>query len=247
MVPSDDAQAAPRARFESYDPTMTDQAGVTGRGHRHASPGQAVGLFVLITVGLSAIFWALINATQTPNPYYIWLLMWMPGCSALLTCRILRRPLSTLGCTWNWRYVLIGYLIPITYCLAASLSIRILGFGGFPNTDSVHQAAESLGLSGAPDWVVIAMFVVVQGTAGMVAGVGAAAGEEIGWRGFLVPELAKALPFTGVALVSGFIWAAWHYPITSVVYRDVGLPTCSGCCRSPSARSPSVSRWPGCD
>lgn len=68
------------------------------------------------------------------------------------------------------------------------------------------------------------MFVVVQGTAGMVAGVGAAAGEEIGWRGFLVPELAKVLPFTGVALLSGMIWASWHYPITSVVYRDVGLP-----------------------
>ena len=32
------------------------------------------------------------------------------------------------------------------------------------------------------------------------------------------------LPFTGVALVSGLIWAAWHYPITAVVYRDAGLP-----------------------
>jgi membrane protease YdiL (CAAX protease family) len=89
-----------------------------------------------------------------------------------------------LGWTWNWRYVLIGYLIPIAYCLAASLGIWIFGFGGFPNVDSVHQAAESLGLGGAPDWVVIAMFVVVQGTAGMVVGIGAAAGEEIGWRGW---------------------------------------------------------------
>ena len=34
---------------------------------------------------LSGIFWALINATQAPNPGYIWLLMWMPGVSALLT------------------------------------------------------------------------------------------------------------------------------------------------------------------
>ena len=101
--------------------------------------------------------------------------MWMPGISALLTCRILRRPLSTLGWTWNWRYVLIGYLIPIIYCLAASLGIWIFGFGGFPNTDAAHQAAEAPGLAGAPDWVVIAVFVVVPGTAGMVTGVGAAA------------------------------------------------------------------------
>ena len=51
------------------------------------------------------------------------------------------------------------------------------------------------------------------------------AGEEIGWRGFLVPELAQVLPFTGVALVSGLIWASWQYPITAVVYRDAGLPS----------------------
>ena len=43
---------------------------------------------------LSGIFRALINATQAPNPGYIWLLMWMPGVSALLTRRILRGPLS---------------------------------------------------------------------------------------------------------------------------------------------------------
>ncbi len=83
-----------------------------------------------------------------------------------------------------------------------------MGFGGFPNVEFVRTTAEALGLSGAPAWVVIALFVVLQGTTGMVAGVGAAAGEETGWRGFLVPELAKVLPFTGVALLSGVIWAS---------------------------------------
>ena len=67
------------------------------------------------------------------------------------------------------------------------------------------------------------MFVILTGTTGMLSGVAAATGEEIGWRGFLVPELAKVLPFTAVALVSGLIWAAWHYPIAAVVYRDAGL------------------------
>jgi len=37
-------------------------------------------------------------------------------------------------------------------------------------------------------------------------------GEEIGWRGFLVPELARAMPLGRVALVSGVIWASWHVP-----------------------------------
>ena len=85
----------------------------------------------------------------------------MPGVAAILTCRILGRPLRTLGLgTWNGRYVLIGYLIPIAYCLVASLGIWIFGFSGFPNTDFVRQAAEGFGSGGAPNWVVIAMFVV---------------------------------------------------------------------------------------
>ena len=58
--------------------------------------------------------------------------------------------------------MLIGYLIPVAYCLVASLVIWIVGIGGFPNSDFVHQAAGLLGLGGAPDWVIIAMFVVLK-------------------------------------------------------------------------------------
>ena len=40
-----------------------------------------------------------------------------------------------------------------------------------------------------------------------------ALGEEVGWRGFLVPELAKKMSFAKVSLVSGLTWAVWHYPV----------------------------------
>jgi membrane protease YdiL (CAAX protease family) len=41
----------------------------------------------------------------------------------------------------------------------------------------------------------------------------AAAGEEFGWRGFLVPELARFTGFTQLALISGAIWTVWHFPV----------------------------------
>lgn len=41
----------------------------------------------------------------------------------------------------------------------------------------------------------------------------AAAGEEFGWRGLLVPELARFMGFTELALVSAAIWTAWHFPM----------------------------------
>jgi membrane protease YdiL (CAAX protease family) len=43
-------------------------------------------------------------------------------------------------------------------------------------------------------------------------------GEEIGWRGFLVPELSKKHGFPAAALITGFIWAIWHYPV--ILFAD---------------------------
>ncbi|MCB2292703.1 CPBP family intramembrane metalloprotease [Clostridium algoriphilum] len=41
----------------------------------------------------------------------------------------------------------------------------------------------------------------------------AAAGEEIGWRGFLLPQMAKIWNVKVAVIVSGLIWAVWHMPI----------------------------------
>ena len=49
----------------------------------------------------------------------------------------------------------------------------------------------------------------VTATVLVVIGALTALGEELGWRGFLVPELARSTSFHRVALVSGGIWAAW--------------------------------------
>ena len=77
--------------------------------------------------------------------------MWMPAVAAILSGRISGRPLRTPGLgTWNGRYVLIGYLIPIAYCLVASLGIWLFGFGGFPNTEFVRQSADHSGWARHP-------------------------------------------------------------------------------------------------
>ncbi|MHB8648168.1 MAG: CPBP family intramembrane glutamic endopeptidase, partial [Thermomicrobiales bacterium] len=53
-----------------------------------------------------------------------------------------------------------------------------------------------------------------------IGGAISALGEELGWRGYLVPHLASAYGFTATALISGLIWAAWHYPI--LLFTDYG-------------------------
>jgi len=51
-------------------------------------------------------------------------------------------------------------------------------------------------------------------------------GEEIGWRGFLVPELYKNNSFLKTAMISGAIWALWHYPI--IIFSDYNGGTSVG-------------------
>ena len=49
-------------------------------------------------------------------------------------------------------------------------------------------------------------------------------GEEIGWRGFLVPQLAKNYSYTTTSLVSGIIWSLWHYPVLIFAGYSSGTP-----------------------
>ena len=38
-------------------------------------------------------------------------------------------------------------------------------------------------------------------------------GEEIGWRGFLMPRLRTRMSLAGAGLVTGIVWTLWHLPI----------------------------------
>ena len=82
-------------------------------------------------------------------------------------------------------------------------------------------------LGGSP-WISIAVGIFLTGTYGLIRSVSSALGEEIGWRGFLVPELSKATSFTLTSLISGIVWSLWHYPI--LIYGDynAGTPTWYG-------------------
>ena len=58
---------------------------------------------------------------------------------------------------------------------------------------------------------------------GVIGSLTNALGEEIGWRGFLLPRLTSRFGFTAGCLLSGSIWAVWHYP--GLLWADYNADT----------------------
>jgi membrane protease YdiL (CAAX protease family) len=111
---------------------------------------------------------------------------------------------------WGWRqsttrYAIIAYLLPIAYATVAYGFVWLTRLG-------------AVDLSRFKDS--IALFLLL-GTAQSVL---SATGEELGWRGFLVPTLARTMSFTRVAVISGAIWAAWHIPLIVLANYNNGAP-----------------------
>lgn len=188
--------------------------------------------YLLLTFALSSIFYFLIIKSGhlgAASGMYVVGLMWSPATAAILTCRIFGRDLGTLG--WKWgkaRYQIASYLIPLGYATVAYVFIWTFRLGGFYDHEFVSRVTQRFGLGPLPSWASISLYFVLAGTAGMVRSCASALGEEIGWRGFLVPQLSKMTSFTGTALVSGIVWSLWHYPILIFADYNAGTPTWYG-------------------
>jgi len=186
-----------------------------------ATPKTRLTVFLTLTFALSSIFWGLLSARgglEAPGgQLYVLGLMWSPGLAAMATQLVTRRTLRGLG--WRWgktRYQVVAYLLPLAYSLCVYVPVWLVGLGGLSH-EVLQRAAERFGLGAvASSWLgpgVIALLVPIVGLLGVVPNSVFALGEEIGWRGFLVPELRRVTSFTRTALWSGLIWALWHVPV----------------------------------
>ena len=91
----------------------------------------------------------------------------------------------------------------------------------------MDQVATRMGLRISPA-ASTAAYILLGGIFGMVQSLSTALGEEIGWRGFLVPELFKTTSFTATAFISGIVWSCWHYPLLIWGDYNSGTPTWYG-------------------
>jgi len=198
----------------------------------HPGSWKKIATFLCLTFGTSTPFWLIwIGVLEAPfgrGPTTM-ALMWCPGLSAIITKLLFREPLGDLG--WRWgrtRYQLVSYALPVAYSLAAYVPVWLLGLGHFYDHEFVGRVAARFGLGDSSSAVVILVFVLFQATAGFLISCVFALGEEVGWRGLLVPELDKVVGFRAAAIISGSIWSVWHYPLLIFGDYNAGTPTWYG-------------------
>jgi membrane protease YdiL (CAAX protease family) len=163
-------------------------------------------MFLGITLLLSSILYIPIIGMGMDTEGLLSLgIMWCPGLAAILTSLICYKTIKGLG--WHWgktRWQLLSYFLPFGYAGIIYVLVWTLGLGQFDNI-TLSSMVTVPGM--------VRLFLLATLGTGITA-----LGEEIGWRGFLVPELAKDLDWIHVSLYSGVIWVLWHSPI--ILFSD---------------------------
>jgi membrane protease YdiL (CAAX protease family) len=179
--------------------------------------------FLVLTYAFSSIFYALIisaGSLSGGGGKYVLGLMWCPGIAALLTRLIYQRNLRGFG--WGWgktRYQAASYLIPLVLSLVVYGIVWATGIGGLAPGQFTNAVAKHGGRA-----LQLPILLLLFATVGVLSSAVSALGEEIGWRGLLVPELAKLTGFTGTAVLSGAAWSLYHYPLILFANYNGGTP-----------------------
>jgi membrane protease YdiL (CAAX protease family) len=172
---------------------------------------QRIGAFVVLTFGVTWALWALVLHLASgavdrshippllavggpvfligvfaPGLVAVALTAWTEGRSAVVD--LLRRIVR-----WRvgWRFYAFALLLmPLTKLAVAVVHRAIVG--SWPPFGETH-----------PLLLVLATILSTVGQAG----------EEVGWRGYLLPRLTERAGLAAASLVVGVMWAAWHLPL----------------------------------
>ena len=134
------------------------------------------------------------------------LAMWSVGFAGCIALIIIDRSLGDLGLkVGSPKYVILALTLPIVYGVAVYVPVWTFQLGRFAGASMLRAAIVSA---------------VIHSPLHLLA----AAGEELGWRGVLVPNLARTADAKYVAFLPGAIWALWHYPDILFFDYNVGTP-----------------------
>ena len=165
------------------------------------------------------------HTLATGGGLIVGVLMWMPAAAAFLTCRILGIEIASLG--WRWypaRFEVLAYLVPVLYAIPVYVACWLFVPHSFALRDFAAAVGKSFDFPNSPLKSTFLLGIPIYATFGVIRSIASALGEEIGWRGFLLPRLTGTFGWRLGCLISGCIWAVWHYPLLLFADYNSGTP-----------------------
>ena len=155
------------------------------------------------------------------NQISVLLLMWSPAFAAIVCGNIIKaenkdsgekiKVGSLLGFRLSKiRYILLGIFIPLVYLLVP----YIIYWKMHPENFAYNGVAFGVVLMDLLPITVIGIFISLL----------SALGEEIGWRGFMLPALCERLGEVKTLFITGLIWSVWHLPLLAFGDYMEGCP-----------------------
>lgn len=166
---------------------------------------KAIILFLIITLILSSLCYYVRIAGGEKAAGMTAILMFCPTISALIVRTVYYRGEKILGINrCRLQYAAAAVIIPFLY-LGLSYGIYwLLSKGSL----SGQLYSNSIGI----------LLLLIPSS--LIT----AAGEEIGWRGFLLPKMTETWNLKIAIFFSGLIWAVWHYPLIIAGLYQAGTP-----------------------
>ncbi len=169
--------------------------------------------FALVALG-SGVFQGLLLRSGRPigeSPWLVYALMGTPALASIVARLVFRegfRDVSfRIGGAAGWRAIGLAWLLPV---VVGALAYGVAWGTGLASFEV--RLLSRLGLSSFAPPLRFALLLGLALTLVTLLSLLSAAGEEIGWRGYLLTRLVEA-EVPRPVLVSALLWGAWHLPL----------------------------------
>lgn len=178
-----------------------------------------IALIVIITFPIEFGFADFVDRTKGTGAIFVMLIPTI--------CMLLTRLFTKEGFRDMWlkprpkkgiRYILLAWYGMIVLILIGTVIYYLCFPSLFDPTMSGTSAAFNRPASQVKNALVSGLFIIP-----LLLDVIFGAGEEWGWRGYLLPKLLQLHGIIPSVIISGVIWALWHLPLMIIESASVGI------------------------
>ena len=180
-------------------------------------------VFIVLTVIIAWILFFMIPITGVPygqgsSVLFLMAAMFAPTIGNILTRLITKEGFKNMYLRPNFKghikqYLLVFFIPSILLLISCALYFLIMPDMYDRDMTTLDQMVT---LSGKSASAVITILLVTIIFAGPIVNFIPTLGEELGWRGYLLPKLQVFFPDRIAVIITGVIWGLWHAPVIAM-------------------------------